>query len=209
MASLTAKEIKKLLRKEDTVILEIGANVGRDTQRFLDKFSNITLHCFEPDPRCIKKFKRRIDNKRCFLHELAISDENGESEFYLSGGSKPGHKSQHINSSSLHEPTGHLKKHPWCTFKEKEIVKTMTLDSWFDGANIENIDFIWADVQGAEEQLIKGGINTLNNTRFFYTEFSDDELYKGQINLKDIMSLIPNFRFRKRYGTNVLLEREC
>ena len=30
--------IKKIVKRNDPVFLEIGANVGRDTKRFLDKF---------------------------------------------------------------------------------------------------------------------------------------------------------------------------
>ena len=74
---------------------------------------------------------------------------------------------------------------------------------------IEKIDFIWADVQGAEEDLIKGGLKSLNNiTKYFYTEFSNEELYKGQPNLSKILKLLPNFKIVKRYGNNVLLKNK-
>ncbi|MEN9248224.1 MAG: hypothetical protein Q6L50_08560 [Gloeomargarita sp. GMQP_bins_120] len=37
-------------------------------------------------------------------------------------------------------------------------------------------DFIWADVQGAEVDLIQGGLQALANTRYFYTEYANTEL---------------------------------
>jgi hypothetical protein len=61
-------------------------------------------------------------------------------------------------------------------------------------------------VQGAEEQLIKGGLETLSKTRYFYTEYSDRELYENQINLKAIQSLIPDFKFICFYASNVLFK---
>jgi len=68
------------------------------------------------------------------------------------------------------------------------------------------VDFIWADVQGAEENLINGAKDTLKNTRYFYTEYSDEELYRGQINKSRILRMIPGFSIVKDYGNNILLK---
>ena len=65
---------------------------------------------------------------------------------------------------------------------------------------------IWADVQGAEENLIKGGLKTLSHTKYFYTEYEDDELYEGQITLDQIKNLLPNFKAIGYFGNNVLFK---
>jgi len=92
---------------------------------------------------------------------------------------------------------------------EKKQVKTMPLDGWVKKEKINKIDFIWADVQGAEKELIEGALKTLNEkTRYFYTEFYNEELYEGQINLKSILKKLPNFRIINIYGDNVLLENK-
>jgi len=207
--------IRKLIRKENPIILEIGANTGRDTKRFLKKFKNISLYCFEPDPRCIRKFKKNIDDNRCELYEVAISDhDSSKCDFHLSGGSRPGHSSTHINSSSLHRPKHHLIKHPSITFNETIQVKTMRLDSWFQCLCPSTIDFVWADIQGAEKQLILGGRKTLKHTRYLYTEFSNEERYANQINLKEILKLLPTYKIHESYlgcsdySTNILLKNE-
>ena len=41
------------------------------------------------------------------------------------------------------------------------------------------IDLIWADVQGAEADLIEGGTEALRRTRYFYTEYNNQELIRG------------------------------
>ncbi len=61
-------------------------------------------------------------------------------------------------------------------------------------------------MQGAEEQLIRCGLETLAKTRYFYTEYDDRELYENQINLKTIQSLIPEFKFVCFYANNVLFK---
>lgn len=83
---MNKQAIKELLRKDYPVILEIGANYGTDTEEFLKMFGHLKIYCFEPDPRAIAKFKNRINDKRCTLYELAISDKDGEVAFYFSGG---------------------------------------------------------------------------------------------------------------------------
>ncbi len=205
MPALTIKTLKKIIRNPTPVFIEIGANVGRDSKRFLDTFKGVSLFCFEPDPRCIKKFKKRINDSRCRLLEMAVSNQDGKTMLHLSGGSKPGHHSIHINSSSIVKPTGHLKKFPWCRFEDQVTVNTTRLDTWFLQSEIKLVDFIWADTQGAEKQVIEGGIETLRKTKLFYTEYSDNELYQRQIGLNQIVQMLPDFEVYKLYPTNVLL----
>jgi hypothetical protein len=61
--------------------------------------------------------------------------------------------------------------------------------------NIQVIDFVWCDVQGAEEKVIRGGQETFKNkVKYFYTEYSNDEQYEGQPKLKQILKLLARFR---------------
>ena len=78
------------------------------------------------------------------------------------------------------------------------------LDDWTDQRAIGPIDFIWADVQGAESDLVMGALKTLERTRFFYTEFSDQEWYEGQINFDTLCSLLPNFSVLHKFENDAL-----
>jgi hypothetical protein len=80
------------------------------------------------------------------------------------------------------------------------------LDSWVRDESLDAIDLIWADVQGAEVDLIAGGKEALKHTRYFYTEYSNTELYEGQINLRQLMALLPDFHVLRRYEKDVLLK---
>lgn len=204
--TIKVQYIEQILGKYNPIVFfEVGANRGTDTQRFLDAFPKIQLVCFEPDPRCVAKFKKKIDDDRVVLVEAAIIDYVGEVDFHLSGGNKKGHKSERINSSSIKTPHNHLEKHPWCTFNRTIKVPCITLDKWCDQNNVFHIDWLWADVQGAEEELLIGASSILNNTKYLYTEYSDEELYKGQISKKTLMSMVPGFNVVKDFGNNILL----
>jgi FkbM family methyltransferase len=197
--------IKKLVKKDNPTILEIGTHKGSDSLGFLQSFPQIRLYCFEPDPRAIAKHKNLIQDPRCQLFEVAISDRDGTATFYQSDGrNQKGHTFD--ASSSLKVPKEHLEIYPDCKFEEKITVKTTKLDTWLAEHPLPEIDFIWADVQGAEKELILGGMQTLSKTKYFFTEFNNREIYEGQINLPGIKQLLPDFKVICLFDNNVLLK---
>ena len=111
-------------------------------------------------------------------------------------------------SGSIRKPKKHLEVVPWCIFDQTIRVPTQRLDTWWQKAGVGQIDFIWADVQGAEIDLIQGGQQALAQTRYFYTEYANAELYEGQIPLRDILKLLPNFRLMRRFSNDVLLKNK-
>lgn len=204
-------KIRGFVGKEDPVILEIGCNDGSDSLNFLREFPGVRLHCFEPDPRPIAKFKSRIHDPRCTLYEIAISDHDGFATLHMSGGTfENAPKEDWDYSSSINRPTGHLETFTWCTFERQTEVPTLRLDHWLAGhPEIVEIDFIWADVQGAEHQLIAGGVEALARTRYFYTEYYDRPMYEGQISQREILRRLPAFAPVATYeGCNILLRNK-
>lgn len=56
--------------------------------------------------------------------------------------------------------------------------------------------------------LIQGGLQALANTRYFYTEYANTELYEGQINLAQLLRLLPDFQLVYRFRGDVLLKNK-
>lgn len=189
---LSKAEIARLIGQVVApVILEIGCNDGSDTLEFAQQFPDGMLHCFEPDVRPIERFKAKEFGARVRLHPVAVGDRDGVTTLHMSGGTTRGaHLKDWDLSSSIHEPTGHLKMSPWCTFDRTCEVPIIRLDTWLRNHQPAVIDFIWADVQGAEGDLIRGGTETLARTRYFYTEYYDREQYRGQPNLRQIIEML-------------------
>jgi FkbM family methyltransferase len=77
-------------------------------------------------------------------------------------------------SSSLKKPTNHLLKHRWVTFPNKVEVNCTKLDDFLHLKNTK-IDFMWVDVQGAEDLVFSCAQETLKNTHYVYTEYSNQE----------------------------------
>jgi len=209
-SKLSKELIRECVGREDPTILEIGCNDGTHTLWFLEIFENPKVYCFEPDPRAIARFKTKVGHRsNVNLFEIALSDHNGEVTFYQSGGQLNEEKAKAMPkgwdlSGSIRQPKEHLTIYPWVTFDQEITVATSTLDTWCDKHGILAIDFIWMDVQGAEIDVFRGGINALTKARFIYTEYSDNELYKGQFNLRQLMKYLKNFNVLIRCPRDVL-----
>lgn len=174
---------------------EIGAHVGMHTRYFLEAFPKADLWVFEPDPRNAAEIRRHGLDKRVRLFELAIADRDGTMKMHLSSGRRKGGPPSTLEnwtfSSSLKAPRAHLKKSPWVKFPHTAEVKVARLDTIKKEQGFGDIDFIWCDIQGAEDLMLAGAPETLARTRYLYTEYSDEELYEGQINMHEILRRLP------------------
>jgi FkbM family methyltransferase len=207
-------DLKKIINTENPVVVEIGCCEGKDSKTFLEIFEKIRLFCIEADPRNVELFKRYVGvDPRCKLFSTAISNKNGEITFYQSFGPRDQYlqgigKVERQASGSVRKPKDHLRRHPWCKFNEGLTVPSITLDSWCDENNIDHIDLIWADVNGAEADMIAGAQNAFKFTRYLYTEFGPigAEIYEGGITKRAILQLLPNFEEVLVNKNNVLLK---
>ncbi len=188
--TVTKPELLLMIGKRNPVVLDIGAFDGADSYEFAQLGCEVIA--FEP-----LEYNRGMmrTHKNITLIPYAVSDVEGESQFYASDNNCSG---------SLLPPKTHLQIWPKVSF-EKSKVKCITLDSWYKGFG-KPIDLIWADVNGAEEQLIKGAAETLKNTKYLMIESSDKELYAGQVNIKTLVSMLPDFELVGIYND---YERFC
>jgi FkbM family methyltransferase len=207
---LSVNEIRQLVGKTDPVILDVGANSGQTTSQLLIAMPGATIYAFEPDPRAIAKFRATISHPNVHLFECAIGAVDGSTDFHQSSGAEhlPGYSEGWDQSGSIRRPNSHLEVWPWVEFKQKITVPIMTLDTWSERHRVFKADFIWADVQGAETDLIQGAKCFLRATRYFYTEYSNQEWYEGQITLPDILKSLPEFELVKQFAFDALLRNK-
>jgi FkbM family methyltransferase len=201
---LSHTEIAALIQRPKPTILEIGCNDGCDTIEFLRVMPDATIYCFEPDHRAIKRFKDKVGNRHnVSLFEGAVSNRSGTIDFHVSdiqGGFD--------QSGSIRRPKNHIKECSWVSFDSTINIPSVRLDDWSKDNHIQHVDFIWMDVQGAEGDVIAGAQETLERTRFIFTEYSNNELYEGQPSLRKLIASIPSFEVVKRYPGDVLLRNK-
>ena len=210
---VTAEMLHSLVGAGSRLVLEIGAHHGTHTRMLLEAFPAAVIHAFEPDPRAIEMHRKSVQHSRATLHPLAIGAVNGRAEFHVSSGLPPGidpltaaeYPKGWDQSGSLRVPKEHRTVHPWCRFVRSISVEVRTLDAWAAKHALGTIDFIWADIQGAEGDLVAGGRDTLARTKYVYTECFDDELYEGAPTRVALLDMLPGFEVVKLYESDILL----
>jgi FkbM family methyltransferase len=204
--SLSVQEVSILVGSspDPRLILEVGANCGQTTIEFIQWMPDVRIICFEPDPRAIQKFKSYVQSPHVSLVEIAVGADNGTVLFHQSSGAEHIDPQGWDHSGSIRKPKTHLEVWPWVKFERQIPVPMMRLDDWATTNEIDTVDFIWADVQGAESDLVVGAQQVLSRTRFFYTEFSDDEWYEGQINFATLSACLPGFSLLHKFANDAL-----
>ena len=183
-------------------VVELGAHNGHHTELLVGRLRAAGKPAFdytavEPDARVLPQLRgRRLPIT--ILGGVAVGARDETAAFWVSGGTHVGY----LGSSSIRKPTGHLAKFPSCTF-EPSTIEVRTLDTICRTA-ASSIDFIWADIQGAEVDLIEGGRRTLARTRYLYTEH-EAGLYEGSAGLDGILARLPGWELVENYGYDALL----
>lgn len=174
------------------VVLELGAHIGTDTAKLLSLLIEpYTYLAVEPDPRNLAELRRvgKFRNGFAIINK-AIASKTGQANLYLSDGITESGR-QYTDGSSIMPPTSEALATGY-TWKNAVSVQCVTLDDLYKEYKLDKIDFIWADIQGAELEMIRGGQVALTNTRYLYTECVEGRiLYKGQPNLKQIALALP------------------
>jgi len=197
--------VAELVGKTNPTILEIGCNDGTDTVELMRIMPDANMYCFEPDQRAAARFKERFPpgtmNVRLF--EIAIGAMTGRVSFFPSTGDN--HTGDFDQAGSIRPPKNASLEAAWLRFKDPVEVTAYRLDDWCAQNGVQEIDFLWMDVQGAEADVIAGAQKTLPNVRYLYTEYSNNELYEGQISLSELLARLPGFEVIARYPGDVLL----
>jgi len=87
-------------------------------------------------------------------------------------------------------------------------VMTLKLDTWTKENSIGSIDFVWADVQGAEKELIEGAVNTLPMVNYFFTEYGEKSPYPDALTRQETIDLFNQYDFEivRQYSDDGAIE---
>lgn len=214
--AITHTQIKNLMKsREKVIIFEVGCADGRDTKTFLNTFGKeLTIYTFDPEPINIRALTnlgqtdamggnndQLVTDERHIFHPYAMCDRKGTIIFNRSRdiGWPDGGKNIGRYSGSIHRPVTHLQsdkygsRWPKTVFEETVEAECTSVDIFCEENDIDHIDFLWMDTQGAEREVLKGAQRMLSKTDYVYTEYYDEEMYKNCAGLEEIQSLLPNY----------------
>jgi 2-O-methyltransferase len=189
------------------VVVEAGAHLGIDTATMARRWTEGSIHAFEPVPALYQQLVAKVrayDNVHTY--RLALAATSGEVVMNVSGGRSDA-------SSSILRPLEHETFHPDVTFDETITVRAVTLDDWANEHQVKP-DLLWLDAQGAELQILQAGLSTLSWVSAIYTEVSVVHSYAGGALYPDLASWLGEQGFKPVVerigwadGGNVLFSR--
>lgn len=163
-------------------VIEVGANFGNDTERFLNEGKRV--YAFEPTPELNLHLKNRFrGHENYFPVPLAADLENGWAWFNIAGSHDWG------CSSIFHfDPEIHQKWQGRPDFKvtDRCRVQTMRLDTFMRTYGIECVDYLWIDAQGNDFRVLQSLGDKIDSVLSGQVEVAYEcELYTGVDNKHD------------------------
>ena len=131
---------------KDSIVIDIGANIGEVSTYINDKFG-CQIYCYEPHPgafKCLeKKFKK---SKNISIFNCAVSNQNTEKNFYLHKESPNENDLTFSQASSLEEKKENI------SLEKRVIVKCIHINDILK--KFKKIDCIKIDIEGHEYKII-------------------------------------------------------
>ena len=166
------------------VVFDVGANVGVFGIRALQKGSSVKVHCFEPIPAIadvLRKNAQKFGPERCFVHQCGVSSKSDTATFTYFPNTpalstlhpeqwedNPGAFKDAVKGTMKNPPAGMR----WMKFippffstwiaaylvrgAEKVSCELKTLSSIIEQYNVERIDLLKIDCEGAEMEVLNG-----------------------------------------------------
>ena len=187
---------------DSPVILEAGACDGTDTVKFAQRWPGATIYAFEPVPELFAEVERRTSHlAQVRRYQMALSDSTGSAELNVLGDPTDESGSRGMSSLFLRK-TGNPQKPGtpvthWSYFTHPIEVQTMTIADWAHGEGIDQIDFMWLDMEGMELPALRAAGSLLETTRAIGMEVTREERYASGCPLYDeILSWMKGQGFR-------------
>jgi FkbM family methyltransferase len=177
-------------------IVQIGANKGNDDLSHLigENQPNI-LVLVEPmlfHNENLKKFYEWVNN--LFIENVVIDiNSDNEIDFYYHLDDGPGYEVASLDPKHIYERHTHLSKDRISSIK----ITTLNINDLFKKYNLKDIDILFIDAEGHDDEIIKS---------IDFDSFNIKKLYFENLHIKDIkvydLLKLKNYNIIKNTGTN-------
>lgn len=185
-------EYDKVKINKENIVFDLGANFGMFSAFASAK--GCKIHAFEPTVNTIDKYLSRTAqlNPNILINSMAVSNYDGIQEFTID--------EKDCRCNGISETKTNLLKHE----ENKILVPTTTIDNYVDKNNLKAVDFIKADIEGAERLMLKGAKETLKeyapDLSICYYHLFDDYKVLTDLILKANPDYVIEHKWKKIYA---------
>jgi len=168
------------------LFIDIGCHHGLTSLRLLETGLRAPILAVDPFGENLSKARQSLSNYgQIQFVQAAVSANDGEARFFINRNEQ--------TSSLLENAAGNISSFEADTAHEQSIiVPTVSLDSLIKrySPNARRI-IIKSDTQGAEGQVIRGGLETIRDRVYaFYSEFMLGSMYENQASFEELRQLL-------------------
>ncbi len=182
---------KELIPGECQTIIDVGAHVGSVSAALNFLYHPKLIIAIEPNPEIIPKLTKRFENdKNIEIVEQALTSTIGKTVFYAhefeAASSVYRLQKDYLNNLGLAEG-----------YKQLEV-SSITLDEVISKRNLNSVDLLKLDCQGAELEILQGTEKSLQLIKIINTEVLFNPLYEGAPRFCDIHDFLTPRGFELR-----------
>lgn len=166
---------------DNTTILDIGANVGVFSLWINDNYENTTVHSFEPVPDLYKSTlentqKCQKNNNHFIVNDFGLSNKNEDitiKYFPNASGLSTAFHDIDDKEAAFGKMGNFLEKQVWHVVTRKQIdlnVKVRRIEDYLVENNINEVSLCKIDVEGSEENILKGFGSKINIVKEYIIE---------------------------------------
>ena len=165
-------ELADIFLAENSILVDIGANIGSFSIPLAKAHPGIEVHAFEPNPAALERFQKNISINRVenvFVKELAVGRQTGEFEFWA-------FENRDLALSTFRSPPKEGSR--------KIKVRMVRLDDLdLEG---KRVCVIKIDTQGYESEVLEGARGLIQRDRPPILLEHEDYLFRSENNGKKI-----------------------
>ena len=167
------------------IIFDVGANVGNWTELILDVNEKSCLYLFDANPAICESLEKKFCEKNVTVTNTLVSNDDEKHDFYIS-------ESNNLSgASSMYE-------HYYLMGKSNKIsIESITIDAFCELNGITRIDFLKADIEGAELSMLEGAKNMIKNQSIGAIQLEYNQTWiKAHSSLKDIFDICEENQYK-------------
>ena len=182
----------------ESIVFDVGANIGDYSKKVLDVFSKVELYSFEPSKKTYKLLEKNIGSTpHTSLFNFGFSDKHERVQLFFNS-------HDHSTSSMYH--AGPILENDRFELEEIEVKR---LDDFCSMNGIPKIHFLKIDVEGNEVKVLEGAKHMLENNSIDFIQFEfGPKNVDSRTFLKDFYVLLePNYKIYRilRNGLRALM----
>ena len=179
----TNRILERFVSNED-IVIEAGANIGSETLLLGKLCPKGKVYAFEPAPQVYGYLQFNIGlNHLLNIHsyQMALGEKEKDIEFYL--------LPEHFPNQGMSSKIRHTQA------EKKIIVRQTTINRFVEEHNIQRLELIKMDIQGAEYSVLEGAENVIR-------KFKPNILLEASESYSDLTEI---FKYLEKFGYLVYL----